>query len=269
MRIQFLHDGSEVRSYGGGSFSKSKDQGGLFWWTILIFLLLALATVSWFFSIMVFSYPEKPFNYRLLTKLEKLEPIKKFDSNHIPHGKFLSPTKLLEEYSFFTPDRLRVTNDTLKRDYIRNFKEHPPVYVRGSFVVLATRPLTATDVFTDGWVVVGRSSEIEDVNIELILPGTKEQPCNAGDVITLDNKKAFAATMHVQKLEHDRLSVTVVPLLYDEVAVANKAVISNLIAPQKLNMDATWPIWRDVKYDEVADVEAKAVQVTAATVSNP
>lgn len=264
MRIQFLHDGSDIRSYGGGSFSKKRDQGGLFWWTILIFLLLALATVSWFFSIMVFTYPEKPFNYRLLTRLEKLEPLKNFDSNHIPHGKFLTPTKLLEEYSFFTTDRLRVTNDTLKRDYIRNYKEHPPVYVRGSFVVMATRPLSAKDVFTDGWVVIGRSSEIEDVNVELILPGTKEQPCSVGDTITLDNKKAFAATMHVQKMDRDRLCVTVVPLLYDEVAVTNKAVISNLIAPQKLNMDATWPIWRDVKYDEPAVEETKAVQVTAA-----
>lgn len=57
-----------------------------------------------------------------------------------------------------------------------------------------------------------------------------------------------------------------IPLLYDEVAVTNKAVISNLIVPQKLNMDATWPIWRDVKYDEPAEAE-KAVEVTAATVA--
>jgi hypothetical protein len=38
MQIRFLSDGNEYRSYGGGSFSKKKDSGGIFWWTILITL---------------------------------------------------------------------------------------------------------------------------------------------------------------------------------------------------------------------------------------
>ncbi len=265
MRIQFLHDGPALRSYGGGGKSKSRDQGGLFWWTILTFLLLAIAVCTWFFSIMVFTYPEKPFNYRLLTKLAKLEPIKKFDSNSLPHGKFLTPTKLLEEYSFFSPDRMRVTNAMLKRDYIRNFKEHPPVYVRGAFTVLAARPLTDKDVFTQGWIVAGRFNELEDVTVELVLPGPNQAkaPIEVGETIALDNKKTFAATVNVQKQEQDRLIVTVVPLLYDGVTGGNKEAIANLTVPEKLNMGAGWPIWRDV---QLAAPVAKAVQVTAAAV---
>jgi len=107
-------------------FQNPKAAAGCSGWSIFIFLLLALATVSWFFSIMVFSYPEKPFHYKLLTKLEKLEPIKKFPLNSVPHGEFVTAGKLLEQYLFFTPDKFRVTNDVLKREYIRNFKERSP-----------------------------------------------------------------------------------------------------------------------------------------------
>src|SRR3954468_10816976 len=80
MRAQFLNDGSDFRARGGGGhLAKDRRDNGLFWWTILITLLIGVATFCWFFSIMVFKYPEKPFNYRLLTKLEKLERIARFD----------------------------------------------------------------------------------------------------------------------------------------------------------------------------------------------
>src|SRR4051812_11614293 len=80
MHAQFLSDGSDFRSRGGGgNLAKGRRDEGLFWWTILITLLIGVATCCWFFSIMVFRYPEKPFNYRLLTKLEKLEPLARFD----------------------------------------------------------------------------------------------------------------------------------------------------------------------------------------------
>jgi len=265
MRIQFLHDGSDLRSYGGGGFSKSRGNGGLFWWTIFIFLLIALATAVWFFCLMVFNYPEKPFSYRFLTRINKLEPIKKFDLNTVPKSKFLTPTKLLEEYSFFTTERMRVTNDQLKRDYIRNFKEHGPVYVRGVFTVVAARPLSSSDVFTDGWIVSARANELEDVSIELLLPGLNrnETPYRAGDAVTLDGKKGCAAAVHVQKQEADRLLVTVVPLLYDNVTTFEGSTAS-LKVPDQLNMDAMWPIWRDVKAEPMSEQVVKAVQVTTA-----
>lgn len=267
MRVQFLHDGSDLRSYGGGSFSKNRGNGGLFWWTIFIFLLIALATATWFFCIMVFNYPEKPFSYRFLSKINKLEPIKSYDLNSVPKSKFLSPTKLLEEYTFFTPERMRVTNDQLKRDYIRNFRDHGPVYVRGAFTTTATRRLTDGDVFTNGWVVVARANELEDVNVELVLPGLNrnDPPYRAGDQITLDGKKGCAAAVHLQKQDNDRLLVTVVPLLYGSITTFEGSV-ATLKAPEKLNMDAIWPIWRDAPAAGVDAGEGvvKAVQVTAA-----
>jgi len=270
MHIRFVQDGSDFRSYGGGSFSKDhRGNGGLFWWTIGIFLLLALATVSWFFSIMVFTYPEKPFNYDLLTKLNKLDPIKKYTASTVPRGQIATPTKLLEDYALFTADRLRVTNDGLKRDYIRNFKEHGPLYIRGSFTVLNTRKLESSDVFSNGWIVSARALDMEDVTIELVLPGlaTKEAPYAAGEKLTLDNKSMYASAVHLQKHDGDRMTVTLVPLLYDAVTTADGS-IAKMEAPQKLNMAAVWPIWRDVKAADVTDAPVvKAVQVTAAEVA--
>lgn len=268
MRIQFLHDGSELRSYGGGSFAKNRGNGGLFWWTIFIFLLIALATATWFFCIMVFNYPEKPFSYRFLSKINKIEPLKSYDLNSVPKSKFLSPTKLLEEYSF-SPERMRVINDQLKRDYIRNFKDHAPVYVRGTFTTVSTRKLTENDVFTKGWVVVAKATELEDVAVELVLPGLDREdvPYRAGDEITLDAKKGCVAAIHLQKQEGDRMQVTVVPLLYQGITSFEGANVA-LKAPAKLNMDAAWPICRDVNLSAPVghDNESvvKAVQVTAA-----
>jgi hypothetical protein len=268
MPIQFLHDGSDFRSYGGGSFAKdSRGSGGLFWWTIAIFLLLALATVSWFASIMVFKYPEKPLHYRLLTRMGKLEEIKKFTPSKMPRGQVVSPTRLLEDYGFFTSDRLRVTNDGWKRGYIRNFIDQGPVYVNGSFVVQAARQLTADDAFTSGWIVVARASELEDVRVELVFPGLAltDAPFHAGDVITVDNKKIYASTLHLQKRDGDCVTATLVPLLYDQVTMPDGSV-AKLEVPKVLNMEAAWPIWRDVVIDEAASqpAVAKAVQVSAA-----
>ncbi len=269
MRISFLNDSTDYRSYGGGNFSKNKEgNGGLFWWSIFIFMLLALATVSWFFSIMVFSYPEKPFHYKLLIKLEKLEPLKKFPINDVPHGEFVTAGKLLEQYLFFTPEKFRVANDMLKREYIRNFKERSPLYVTGSFAVLAARPLKNSDVFTNGWVVVARSLEIEDVDIELVLPGLESAaaPYKTGDTIKLDRQRSFANTVHIQKLDENRISATLVSLLYEGVPAADGS-IAKLEAPAQLNMEAAWPIARDISLAAGLEKADKAVEVTTAQAS--
>ena len=274
MRIQFLNDGSEFRTYGGGSFSKTKGTGGLFWWTLLIFLLLALATVSWFFSIWVFAHPEKPFNYKLLSRLEKLEPIRPWSVHTVPNGPILTANKLLEEYFYFSPEQLRVANDMMKRNYIRNFKDHSPVYVTGTFHVLAARPLTEKDVFTQGWVVVARSNDIEDVDVELLLPGlvSDAPPCKEGDPLLIEKKKTFASVVHVQRLDGERIQATLVSLLYQSVPgkggnapAADDGEESKLSPPKKLNMEAVWPISHDLKIAGPATMDIKPHEVATRT----
>lgn len=244
MQIRFLSDGNEFRSYGGGSFSKKKDTGGIFWWSILITLLVGFATFCWFFSIMVFAHPEKPFNYRVLARFDKLDPLREFTAFTVPQGKFLPARELLSEFYPFSRDQLAVKNDMLKRSYIRNYKQEQPLYVKGSFQVIDVRPLTASDVFTEGWVVRARSSDIEDVDIEIVMPGKGAvDPYHVGDVVLLDQKNTFAAALHVQKFDQERLCLTVMPLAYQGLGSGDK--LFKLKPPQKLNMDAYWPLTSD------------------------
>jgi hypothetical protein len=261
MRFQFLNDGSEFRSYGGGNFSKSSDSGGLFWWTIFITLLMATATASWFFSILVFAHPEKPFNYNLLTKMEKLEPLRGYSRATAPYGPFLSANKLLTDYFDFSPEQLSVANDQLKRNYIQNFKDNTnPNYVKGRYVVLGGRALTGKDVFTEGYAVIARSLDLEDVQVECILPGisASQVPLKVGDELKMDD--LFAPVLHVQRLDDDRISATVVPIVFEEsLKVAGDSF--KMSPPSKLNMEAAWPVLHDLSIDTTAEVKLNSVKV--------
>jgi len=263
MNVRFLSDGSEYRSYGGGSFSKKKEGGGIFWWSILITLLMGAATFCWFFSIMVFSHPEKPFNYKMLAKFKKLESLRPFTVYTAPHGKFLSARDLLTEVFPYSHDQMAVRNDVLKRSYIRNYKHEQPTYLKGTFNVISARPLAATDVVNTGWVVRARAADLEDVDVEIVMPNLKSAaaPYQAGETVILDQKQTFASTLHVQRMDGDRICVTVVPLAYQ--GFNSKVGAITMAPPEKLNMDAYWPITRDpgLVAEGIATVPAR--QVTA------
>jgi hypothetical protein len=241
MRVQFLNEGPEFRSYGGSGIAKSRQSTGLFWWTLLITLLVGMAIISWFFCIFVFSRPENPFSYKVLTKVNKLEPLRKYTPLTVPQGKFQSARDLLGDYFSLDEDHLAVANDVLKRGYICNYKSPlAPVYVRGAFVVTALRRLAGSDVFTAGWIVRARAEDIEDVEIELVMPEAagQEPPFKDGETITLDQKNTFASAIHVQKLDADRICVTVVPLAYQGFSAEG----FQMNAPAKLNLEARWPV---------------------------
>ena len=246
MQVRFLSDGSDYRSYGGGGFAKKKESGGIFWWAVLITLLMGAATFCWFFSIMVFSHPEKPFNYKILARFNKLDSMRPFTVYTAPHGKFLTARDVLSEFFPYTSEQLAVRNDVLKRSYIRNYKHEKPTYLKGNFTVMSARSLKPTDVVQNGWVVRARSADIEDVDVEIIMPGvsTGAAPYQQGDGINLDHKHTFATTLHVQRLEDDRMCVTVVPLAYQGFN-STGGVALHMTPPPMLNMDGYWPVTRD------------------------
>ena len=248
MSIHFLNDGSDFRSRsGGGAMAKGRRDNSLFWWTILITLLMGLATFCWFFSIMVFRYPEKPFHYNLLTKLEKLDPIVKFDPLKIPNGTFCSPRDLLAKYYNYNAEQLRLANDVLKRSYILNFATENPVYVKGTYIVMLARPLTAGDVVSKGWVVRARSEELEDVQVELLLPGADpaNAPFKADDKFTLDNKNHICCIINVERnMTTDGVCATVTPLTYVGFTTREKKPLA-IAPPIRLNMEAPWPVLAD------------------------
>lgn len=248
MRQLFLSDGNERRSsFGGGNLARKNESASLFWWTILITLMMGLATFCWFGSIMVTQHPEKPLNYKVLAKLERLPVIRKFSVYSVPDGAAKSARELLAAYYAYTPEQLQVANNILKRAYIRNYdKQDPPVYLTGQFEVLEARALTDSDVVRDGWVVRCRAIDLEDVDVEILMPGLADQdpPFEAGEHITLDKRATFAALVHVEKLGEDRLCATAIPLVYGGFKTAGgDAPVMN--PPRRLNLEAGWPVTDD------------------------
>jgi len=246
MHVRFLSDGNEYRSYGGGNFSKKKESsGGIFWWAILITLLMGAATFCWFFSIMVFAHPEKPFNYKILAKFHKLEPLRPWTTFSVPNGKKLNARDILTEFFPYSLEQMTVKNDVLKRSFIRNYKHEQPIYLLGSYQVLSLRMLTDKDVMKAGWVVRVRSTDLEDVDVEILLPGltVKDEPFRVGDTISIDANKPQVTALHVQRMEGDRICVTTIPLAYT--AFTKSEVALKMTPPEQLNMDAYWPVTRD------------------------
>lgn len=214
----------------------------MFWWTIVITLLLGLATFTWIFSMMVFKYPEKPFNYRFLGKLKKLEPLTAFHPLHVPNGTQIAAKDLLG-FSSLNTDQLRVKNDLLKRAYITNYKEESPEYVKGTFTVTYTRQLTSKDWMNEGWVVRAHASDIEDVELEILLPGApKDKPVlQEGQTFTLDNRSAIAALAHIERNASDGVCATVVPIIYGDFRInGDKNIV--LAPPSLLNMESKLPV---------------------------
>jgi hypothetical protein len=322
MRAQFLSDSSDFRPRGGGSYTaKGRRDDSLFWWTILITLLIGVATFCWFFSIMVFKYPEKPFNYRLLSKLEKLDPLAKFDPlvsaviklpddtvvQRLPNGTFHNARDLLNKYYNYNREQLRLTNALLKRSYIMNYSGETPVYVKGTFSVASVRPLTSDDLMQSGWVVRARSVDLEDVELELLLPmksksapkapepaegseegavadaaekgeAAKEEvpkaipvaeaPYQEGEVFTLDNKKSCCSVIHIlRNQDADGLCANVVPISYGTFDLGNQKVLA-LAPPRALKVDAPLPV-TGTEPSPPADSKVAAQQTGAATATAP
>src|SRR5688572_27640660 len=90
-----------------------EPQGGghLFLWTVFILLLIGAAFACWIGSFYVFGHPEKPRPYKILLKLKKLDPPKRFEVTQAPAGEFLNPAKLFERFGNMKTLELQQEND--------------------------------------------------------------------------------------------------------------------------------------------------------------
>ena len=263
--VEFMNGGRS--SYSRPVAAKPKDTG-LFWWTIIITLLLGAAIATWFFSIYIFAYPEKPFNYRFLGRLHKLADLTKFEVNSVPAGTFLGPKAAFQKFDSLTDGQLKAKSELFRRSYIVNYKDvdDKPIYLKGDFKIYQVRPLGETDVFTTGIVI--RAQAIEKVDdkpleypntvLEFVFPTNgKAQPAfNVGDILTIDQKSVFtnpgapandarsyASVLNIQRLPDQKLLFTVVPLLYGTYFIdREKDLRLTLEPPAKLNMDGRWPL---------------------------
>jgi hypothetical protein len=268
LNVEFLNAGRSAYSSRGAT-GKPADTG-LFWWTIIITLLLGLAIASWFFSIYVFTYPEVPFNYKLLNRLHKLDPLKKFENKEVPTGKIYGPKAAFQEFDRLTDKQLQEKSKLLRRSYLTNYRaiEDKPIYMRGDYKIYQVRPLTSEDVFPSGLIV--RAQAIEAVEgvpmefpntiIEFVFPtnGPAMAAFNVGDVLTIDQRsiyskeapdkkadgrKFFASMVNLERLPQHKLIFTLVPLVYGACEVnGDRDSRLSMEPPAKLNLEGHWPI---------------------------
>src|SRR6266516_2231269 len=147
-----------------------------FAWTVAILLLTGFAFAAWLGSFYIFSQPERPDSYRILQKLHKIEPPKRFELTAAPAGEFLSAKQLYDRYVGMGAAELAKTNAELTRNYIRNYQQVRGLvpYIVGRYTIVETRELKPSDVFTSGMVALTNAIDSGDLLMEHLYPASPE-----------------------------------------------------------------------------------------------
>jgi hypothetical protein len=236
------------------SYGRSrKKKTNLFGWSVAILLLTGFALAAWLGSFYIFWQPERPQSYRILKKLHKIEPAKRFELTAAPPGEFLSSKQLYDRYIAMSPTELANANAELTRNYIRNFQQvHGLVtYVTGRFTIMEARELTPNDVFLSGMIALTNAVDYGELLMEHLYPADPQslplmkQTLTTGLEIKLDRAHDLAAVIHADRLSDGRVMITAVPLLYGSYTAARGPGTFTLEPPLDLNLAAGWPIYKD------------------------
>lgn len=271
---------------GESSFSRnSREQdegrytsGNLILWIAAIAVLIGLNFASWSFCMWVFGQPEHPMNYKLLTKLEKLDPIHGFLPFTAPRGKFNSAKDLYAQVYPFNESELRAYNGILKRYYLKNYIERDDVtFLSGEFLIESVQEMGAEDVFQSGIVIRARSTNFPDVVLDFALP-SEETPdvfeLSVGSTFRVEESQMCAALLHVERLKDTTMIFTVVPLVTkspsantDEPPGAKtydfgENAIITVRTPEMIQIDPErWPISEEIEVIEENPVNQVAPEV--------
>ncbi|MDX2081713.1 MAG: hypothetical protein SFU53_13095 [Terrimicrobiaceae bacterium] len=240
----------------------ASKEGSLFVWTIVILLLIGFAIACWIGSFYVFGHPEKPFSYEVLTKLDKLEPPKRFELTAAPRGEFLRAKAIAERYGTMTPRELERANENLIRNYLRNYKLTNDLvpYVVGTFNIIDSYELTSDNFFTSGVVAVAQSKDDPGVILEQIFPAEERvipalhRTLLTGLDIDLKRENELAALINVSRLPDGRIKATAVSILYPSYESTSAMGTFSLQPPERLNVRAGLPIVTEQRH---RDADAK------------
>src|SRR5437667_182009 len=224
-----------------------------FAWTVAILLLTGFAFAAWLGSFYIFSQPERPDSYRILQKLHKIEPPKRFELTAAPAGEFLSAKQLYDRYNAMGSAELTKTNAELTRNYIRNFQQVRGLvpYVVGRYVIMEARELSSSDLFTSGMVALTDSIENGELLMEHLYPAEPptvpliKQTLSTGLELKLDRAHDLSAVIHVERFPDGRIMLTSVPLLYGTYTVMRGTGTFSLEPPLSLNLEAGWPLYKE------------------------
>src|SRR5213080_4512179 len=104
-------------------YARPRRRINYFAWTVAILLLIGFALAAWLGRFYIFNQPERPDSYRILQRLHKIEPPKRFELTAAPPGEFLNSKQLFDRYAAMTPTQLANANAELARNYIRNYQQ--------------------------------------------------------------------------------------------------------------------------------------------------
>jgi hypothetical protein len=243
--------------------------GNLVLWLAVLAVLVGLNFASWSFCMWVFGQPEHPMNYRLLTKLERLDPIHGFTPVTAPRGKFVSAKDLYAQVYPFSDTELRAYNGILKRSYLKNYVELENVtFLSGDFTVLSVRAMGEEDVFPAGYVIRGRSTTFPDAIVDFALPAAKTPEkfeYEAGQLLKIKESTTCAALLHIDRLEEGTMIFTAVPLVEREYLFNDAAKIV-VTPPLLIRIEPErWPISREGEAIEAKPVSLSPEAAEAAT----
>src|SRR5881296_3738171 len=258
-------------------YTRPPERISYFAWTVAILLLTGFALAAWLGSFYIFNQPERPDSYRILQKLHKIEPPKRFELTAAPAGEFLNPQQLYERYVEMGAAELARANAELARNYIRNYQQVRGLvpYVVGRYTIIATRQLGPGDVFTSGMVALTYAIDNGEVLMEHLYPASPEalplmkQTLTVGLEIKLERTHDISAAIHAERLIDGRILVTAVPLLYGSYTVTRGLGTFRIEPPPSLNLAAGWPLFRSQERSSIEKRLAEYRQQMAVAQAGP
>jgi hypothetical protein len=258
-------------------YARPRRRINYFAWTVVILLLIGFALAAWLGSFYIFNQPERPDSYRILQRLHKIEPPKRFELTAAPAGEFLNSKELYERYSEMGNAELARTNAELARNYIRNYQMVRGLvpYVVGRYKIVAARELGPGDVFTSGMVALTNAVDNGELLMEHLYPANPEalplmkQTLNVGLEIKLERSHDISSVIHAERLADGRMMITAVPLLYGSYTVTRGLGTFRLEPPLGLNLVAGWPLFKTSERNAIEQRYAEHQQKTAVAQGGP
>jgi hypothetical protein len=258
-------------------YARPRRRTNYFAWTVAILLLTGFALAAWLGSFYIFNQPERPDSYRILQRLHKIEPPKRFELTAAPAGEFLNSRQLYERYSEMGNAELARTNAELARNYIRNYQTVRGLvpYVVGRYKIVAVRELGPGDVFTSGMVALTNAVDNGELLMEHLYPANPEalplmkQTLNVGLEIKLERSHDISSVLHAERLADGRMMITAVPLLYGSYTVTRGLGTFRLEPPLSLNLAAGWPLFKTSERTAIEQHYAEYQQKAAVAQGGP
>jgi hypothetical protein len=258
-------------------YARPRRRVNYFAWTVAILLLSGFALVSWLGSLYIFDQPERPDSYRILQRLHKIDPPKRFELTAAPAGEFLNAKQLYDRYIGMGSAELAKANAELMRNYIRNYQQVRGLvsYVVGRYKVVAARELGPGDVFTSGMVALTNAVDNGELLMEHLYPANQEmlplmkQTLSVGLEVKLERTHDVSAVIHAERLADGRIMISAVPLLYGSYTVTRGLGTFRLEPPLSLNLAAGWPLFKAKERTAIEQHYADYNQKVAAAEGGP